>query len=276
MAEKTSSASDLFAETRAFVETYMSQAHFDASHNYDHILRVLALSRHILSVEEVSHPSVNYDATVIELCVLLHDVADHKYVSSSSSPPIHSPNMPSPLPSPLPTSFPSVPPPPGPNRPPAPCTQSSITSTNTTTTPLAFLLSLSCPPPLAHTVQAIITAISYSTETRSPALVHATLRKHPELAIVQDADRLDALGAVGIGRAFTFGGAHPNRGVRGMQGTVEHIQEKLERLEGMMKTDEGRRMAAERTRRVKAFRSWWEEESGGVVVVEKRGSVEEI
>lgn len=81
---------------------------------------------------------------------------------------------------------------------------------------------------------------------------------------MQDADRLDALGAVGIGRAFTFGGAHPKREMRGMQGTMEHIQEKLERLEGMMKTDEGRRMAAERTRRVKAFRAWWEEESGGV------------
>lgn len=76
---------------------------------------------------------------------------------------------------------------------------------------------------------------------------------------MQDADRLDALGAVGIGRAFTFGGA---RGNRGMRGTVDHFQEKLERLEGMMKTDEGRRMARERTRRVKLFRDWWEEEVG--------------
>lgn len=77
---------------------------------------------------------------------------------------------------------------------------------------------------------------------------------------MQDADRLDALGAVGIGRAFTFGGA---RGDRGMRGTVDHFQQKLERLEGMMKTDEGRRMAGERMRRVEVFKGWWEEEEKG-------------
>lgn len=234
MAGEIPSTSYLLAETRAFVKSYMSQPQFDASHDYSHILRVLALSKHILSVERAAHPSMKYDATVIELCALLHDVADHKYIPSSSSPPAPIPTIPSSI----------------------PCTPHT-----TTTTPLTFLLSLPCPPSTAHTVQDIISAISYSTETRSPTLVQATLRQHPELAIVQDADRLDALGAVGIGRAFTFGGA---RGERGMQGTVDHFQEKLERLEGMMKTDEGRRMARERKRRVEVFRRWWEEEEGGL------------
>lgn len=93
------------------------------------------------------------------------------------------------------------------------------------------------------------------------------LRQYPEIAIVQDADRLDALGAVGIGRAFTFGGAKGVHGMRvkGMQSTVDHFEEKLEKLEGLMKTGEGRRLAAERTERVRAFRRWWEEEGGGVV-----------
>lgn len=77
---------------------------------------------------------------------------------------------------------------------------------------------------------------------------------------MQDADRLDALGAVGIGRAFAYGGAKG----RGMRETMGHFEEKLGRLEGMMKTGEGRRMARERSERVAVFRGWWGEEMESV------------
>lgn len=79
---------------------------------------------------------------------------------------------------------------------------------------------------------------------------------------MQDADRLDALGAVGIGRAFTFGGA---KGGERMEKTMNHFVEKLERLQELMKTGEGRRIAKERTRRLVLFREWWEEECGSDV-----------
>lgn len=75
---------------------------------------------------------------------------------------------------------------------------------------------------------------------------------------MQDADRLDALGAVGIGRAFVYGGA---RG-RGLSETVAHFEDKLLRLEGMMKTGEGRRLARARGERVGVFRGWVREEMG--------------
>ena len=79
---------------------------------------------------------------------------------------------------------------------------------------------------------------------------------------MQDADRLDAIGAVGIGRMFTYGGA---RTERSMGGTVAHLDEKLVRLEGMMKTAVGREVARERGERLRVFRGWWVEEGGEVV-----------
>ncbi|KAG6019524.1 hypothetical protein E4U41_003181 [Claviceps citrina] len=115
------------------------------------------------------------------------------------------------------------------------------------------LLSLGAAGPLAEKVQAICSGVSYSGEVRDPARVARLVGEHPELAVVQDADRLDALGAVGIGRAFAFGGA---RG-RDMAQTMEHFGEKLVKLRGMMKTAEGRRLAEERTERIERMMEWW-------------------
>lgn len=90
-----------------------------------------------------------------------------------------------------------------------------------------------------------------------------------ECAIVQDADRLDAMGAIGIARAFSFGG---NKGrpihVPGEEGswhgnaeeyrssespTIAHFHEKLLHLRDRMKTDTGMRWAIERHRFMETF-----------------------
>lgn len=85
---------------------------------------------------------------------------------------------------------------------------------------------------------------------------------YPELAIVQDADRLDALGAVGIARCFTYLGAKGRgKGSWELEEAIEHFGEKLEKLEGMMKTESGREMARVRTERLREFRKWWVEEN---------------
>lgn len=80
--------------------------------------------------------------------------------------------------------------------------------------------------------------------------------------IVQDADRLDALGAIGIGRAFTYGGHannlmyNPNEAVRENMTSAEyrqhstvinHFHEKLLKLEGEMNTATAKKLAARRT-----------------------------
>lgn len=119
-----------------------------------------------------------------------------------------------------------------------------------------------CPADLADKVQDLVLHVSFSSEKKDPQKVLNKIASIPELAIVQDADRLDAIGAVGIARCFTFGGAKMS--ARGLSGCVDHFEEKLELLEGMMKTGTGRQLARERTERLKVFRGWWDSETQGL------------
>ena len=132
--------------------------------------------------------------------------------------------------------------------------------TQSTAGPQNFLLSIGCPSELAEGVQQVINAVSYSTEVKSPRLVQRTMAAHPELAIVQDADRLDALGAIGIGRAFTYGAVKDK--TRGIEGTLKHLDDKLIGLQYLMKTEEGKRLAEIKTKRLMIFKEWWQEEVG--------------
>jgi len=86
--------------------------------------------------------------------------------------------------------------------------------------------------------------------------------RSPELDIIQDADRLDAIGAIGIARAFNYGGfknraiynpeIEPNLNMtkaeykKSLSPTVNHFYEKLFLLKEMMNTKTGREMAEER------------------------------
>ena len=70
-----------------------------------------------------------------------------------------------------------------------------------------------------------------------------------EAAILSDADKLDALGAVGIARVFMYSGAHG----RGIEESIRHFYEKILKLPSLMLTKPGRRMAEERVRIVKLF-----------------------
>lgn len=121
-----------------------------------------------------------------------------------------------------------------------------------------LLLSLGADAQLAQKVQAICLGVSYSSEIKDPAHVQDLIKTHPELAVVQDADRIDAIGAVGIGRCFTFGGTKPDRS---MDDSIQHFEDKLVRIQGMMKTDTGKELAKQRTERLLQFREWWNDEA---------------
>jgi uncharacterized protein len=85
-----------------------------------------------------------------------------------------------------------------------------------------------------------------------------------EAQVVQDADRLDALGAIGIARTFAYAGwkghamydpelAHREQLTQeayrtGPTSAINHFYEKLLRLKAMMNTESGRRIAESRHR----------------------------
>ena len=66
--------------------------------------------------------------------------------------------------------------------------------------------------------------------------------KSIEGKIVQDADRLDAIGAIGIARVFAFGG----KSGRTIEKSLQHFQDKLLLLKDEMNTQEAKDIADER------------------------------
>lgn len=119
-----------------------------------------------------------------------------------------------------------------------------------------FLEEIHVEAELIEQVLLVIKNISFKNRAEAP--------ENPplELQIVQDADRLDAIGAIGIARTFNFGGfknnlmyhpeIKPNLGMnkeeykKSIGTTINHFYEKLLLLKNLMNTETAKRIASER------------------------------
>jgi len=138
-----------------------------------------------------------------------------------------------------------------------------------------FLESIGIDQQVVEHVQHIIRNLSYKASLATVAF------QSKELEIVQDADRLDAIGAIGIARAFHYGGyknrelynpsilPNPGQGKEAYKNstapTINHFYEKLLLLKEKMNTVTARQLAEERHQFMEHYlQQFYREWEGGV------------
>ena len=124
-------------------------------------------------------------------------------------------------------------------------------------------------------IENIINYISFKT-----SLISGEKFTSPELSVIQDADRLDAIGAIGIARCFNYGGFKnsvmydpeiaPNLNMtkeeykKSTTPTINHFYEKLLLLKDKMNTKTGKKIANSRHAYMEGFLQQFYNEFNGV------------
>lgn len=206
---------------------------FDASHDFHHIERVRNLSLQIAAREGIK------DLELIELTALLHDINDHKYISKNQD------------------------------------------NKNINNKIKELLSKYKISQEKQSKMNLIIDNMSFSKEIKIKNDVNKEkyreylklIESNKELGCIQDADRLDAIGAIGIARTFCYGGAKSTdrplfnydidnktenihqwiKNNKCKDSNIGHFYDKLLLLKDMMKTKTGKKMAQRKHQTMQLF-----------------------
>ena len=104
-------------------------------------------------------------------------------------------------------------------------------------------------------IRQVISEVSFSKGMQASTI---------ESMIVQDADRLDAIGAIGIARVFTYGGSIGRPIYSEVQpSSKSHFNEKLFKIVDLMNTERGKMIAKKRNEFMYLFIEMMDEEVNG-------------
>lgn len=110
-----------------------------------------------------------------------------------------------------------------------------------------FLSGLNVPEEIISKIIEIVSQVSFSKGKTAESL---------ETKIVQDADRLDAIGAIGLARVFAYGGSK-QREIYNPENpeetTIQHFYDKLLKLKDLMNTNSAKKIAEERHQYLEGF-----------------------
>lgn len=214
----------------------------DPSHDMFHVERVVALTKHIYG--KLKYVFTQEHKTTMTLAALLHDIKDHKY-----------------------------------------CSDPTACKTRIIEILQPFVETNCITPQIVEDVNFIVENVSFSKEKKklqeegisSIVMIHEqSTPLEAMMAVVQDADRLDALGAIGIARCIAFASSkqapfydHKTivayyqeelqkitllTAAKHFDTTVMgHFYVKLFHLESLFKTDVGKEMAKQRTQYMREY-----------------------